>query len=74
MEPEIIKSIECSIPYYIFEEIVEYVEETAKRRSRSMKWENIRSLLKCAVVNHRITKQQVEFIEKHYCREKRVKE
>ena len=34
-----------NVPYYIFEEIVQYVEESAKGRSRCMKWENIKALL-----------------------------
>ena len=58
-----------SIPYYIFEEIVEYVELTAKGYSKCMKWENIRSLLRLSMINGRITKQEMEFIEKTYCRE-----
>ena len=44
---------EFCVPYYIFEEIVDYVELTAKGYSKCMKWENIKSLLKLAVVNNR---------------------
>lgn len=58
------------VPYYIFEEIVEYVEQTAQGRCRCMKWENIRSLLRFAVINHSLTKEQADNIEKTYCREK----
>lgn len=61
---------EFNIPYYIFEEIVEYVEQTAQGRCRCMKWENIRSLLKCAVTNNRLTEEQAKNLEKTYCREK----
>ena len=57
------------VPHYIFEEIVEYVEQTAQGRSRCMKWENIRRLLRLAVVNKRLTEQQAEFLEVKYCRE-----
>ena len=57
------------VPHYIFEEIVEYVEQTAQGRSRCMKWENIRSLLRMAVANKRLTEQQAEFLEVKYCRE-----
>lgn len=57
------------VPHYIFEEIVEYVEQTAQGRSRCMKWENIRRLLRLAVVNNRLTEQQSEFLEVKYCRE-----
>lgn len=59
-----------NIPYYIFEEIVEYVEKTAQGRNKSMKWENIRGLLRLAVLNKRISEEQAEFLEKEFCREK----
>ena len=52
-----------------FEEIVEYIEQTTKGRCRCMKWENIKSLLKSAQVNNRLSEQQVEFLIKTYCRE-----
>ena len=61
---------EFDVPYYIFEEIIEYVELTAKGYSKCMKWENIRRLLRCAVVNEKLTEAQAENIEKTYCREK----
>ena len=57
------------IPYYIFEEIVEYVEQTAQGRCRTMKWENIKSLLNCAKISNKFTQEQVDFIIKNYCRE-----
>ena len=65
---------EFNVPYYIFEEIIEYVELTAKGYSKCMKWENIRSLLRLAVVNERLTEQQAEFLEKEFCREKTLTE
>lgn len=57
------------VPYYIFEEIVEYIEQTAQGRCRCMKWENIKSLLNSAKVNNRCTQEQVDYIIKTYCRE-----
>ena len=60
---------EFNIPYYIFEEIIDYIELTAKGYSKCMKWENIKSLLNLAVVNNRITKEQAEFLEKEFNRE-----
>ena len=60
---------EFNIPYYIFEEIVEYVEQTARGDCKCMKWENIKSLLNLAVINKRITRQQAEYLEKEFCRE-----
>lgn len=60
---------EFNIPYYIFEEIVEYVELTAKGYSKTAKWNNIKSLLGMAKVNNRLTEQQVKHIINNYCRE-----
>ena len=60
---------EFNIPYYIFEEIIDYIELTAKGYSKCMKWENIKSLLNLAVVNNRITKEQARFLEKEFNRE-----
>ena len=57
---------EFNVPYYIFEEIVDYVELTAKGYSKCMKWENIKSLLKLAVINDKLTKEQAKFIEKEF--------
>ena len=60
---------EFSIPYYLFEEITEYIELNTKGSTKSMKWENIKSLLKFAVANKRLTKEQADFIEKQFNRE-----
>ena len=38
-------------------------------RCRCMKWENIRSLLRLAVVNNRLTEKQAQYLEEKYCRE-----
>lgn len=62
-----------SIPYYIVEEIVEYIELTAKGNRKCMKWENIRSLLRLATVNNRLTKGQAKFIEESFSREFNMK-
>ena len=40
---------EFNVPYYIFEEIIDYVELTTKDYCKCMKWENIKSLLRLAV-------------------------
>lgn len=52
-----------SVPYYIVEGIVDYVELTAKGYSKCMKWENIKALLRLAVVNNRLTNEQAQFLE-----------
>ncbi|MGN1310378.1 MAG: hypothetical protein ACI4VP_01490 [Clostridia bacterium] len=70
MEQEKVINPEFDIPHYIFDEIVEYIEQTAQGRCRSMKWENIKSLLNCAVLNKRLTRQQADNLEETYCREK----
>lgn len=58
-----------SVPFYIFEEVIEYIELTAKNHSKCMKWENIRSLLNLAQINNRLSEQQVEYIITTCCRE-----
>lgn len=62
------------VPHYIFDEIVEYIEQTAQGRCRCMKWTNIKALLMCAIQNNRITLEQAKYIEKTYCRERDLKE
>lgn len=59
------------VPYYIFEEIVEYIELTAIGKSKTMKWENIKSLLNLAIINNRITQQQAEYLKENFCREQK---
>ncbi len=58
-----------NIPFYIFEEITEYVELTAKGYSQCMKWKNIKALLRLAIVNKRLSDEQVDYIIKKYNRE-----
>lgn len=58
------------IPYYIFEEIVEYIEDTANGKIKINKWENIKSLLKLAVVNNNLSKNEAKFLEEKFHREK----
>ena len=60
---------EFNIPYYIFEEITEYIELTALGHKKSMKWENIKSLLGLAKLNNRLTERQVNHLIDKYCRE-----
>ena len=60
---------EFNIPYYIFEEIVDYIELTSKGYCKTMKWENIKALLRLAKINNRLSEAQVEFIANKYSRE-----
>ncbi len=62
-------NIDFDIPYYIFEEIVEYIEQTAQGKCRCSKWENIKSLLSLAVVNGRMTREQADSLIEKYNRE-----
>lgn len=58
-----------NVPYYIVEEIVEYIELTNQGYCKSMKWENIKALLRLAKVNNRLSSNQVKFIIEKYNRE-----
>lgn len=58
-----------NIPYYIFEEIVDYIELTNEGYCKSMKWNNIKALLRLAKVNDRLSNEQVDFLLEKYNRE-----
>jgi hypothetical protein len=58
-----------NIPYYIFEEIVEYIELTNQGYCKCMKWENIKSLLGLAKINNSLSSEQVNFLIEKYNRE-----
>lgn len=58
-----------TIPYYIKEELKEYLKATAKGKCKCMKWENIKVLLRLAKLNGRLTNEQVSYIESKFCRE-----
>ncbi|MDO4381657.1 MAG: hypothetical protein Q4C39_01090 [Clostridia bacterium] len=60
---------EFNIPYYILEEITEYVVLTAKGHCKCMIWDNIKSLLNLAVVNKRLSRQQAHYLKEKFCRE-----
>ena len=60
---------EFNIPYYIFEEITEYIELTAKGHCKCMKWENIKTLLNLVVLNNRLTRQQANYLKEKFCSE-----
>lgn len=60
------------IPHYIFEEITDYIEETAKGKCKTMKWSNIRRLIRLAVVNNNLSEGQADFLIKKYNRENKI--
>lgn len=57
------------IPFYIVEELIDYIELTSKGYSKYAKWNNIKALLRLAQVNNRLTDAQVQHIINNYCRE-----
>ena len=46
------EKVDFIMPDYIKEEIEEYIEETNQGRYRCMKWENIRALLRLAMIRY----------------------
>ena len=60
---------EFNIPYYILVEINECLELVSQGECKTMKWENIKALLRLAKVNNRITKEQMDYIIEKYNRE-----
>ncbi len=57
------------IPFYIVEELIDYIELTAQGHSKCAKWENIKALLRLAQVNNRLSNEQINFIINKYNRE-----
>ncbi len=58
-----------NVPYYILEEIVEYIELTNQGHCKTMKWKNIKSLLGLAKINNRLSSEQVNLLIEKYNRE-----
>ncbi len=56
-------NLDFNVPFYIFDEVVEYVKLKANGNDKVMKKENIKALLRLAVVNNRLTKEQLEYIQ-----------
>ena len=57
------------IPFYIFEEIVEYIDFKSNKIEKASKWDNILLLLNIAVANNKLSYEQSEYIKKTFCRE-----
>lgn len=49
------------IPYYIFDEIIEYIE-LSKVTCKCMKFENLKYLLNLAIVNKHLTVRQAQIL------------
>lgn len=54
------------VPYYIFEEIIEYISLAADSYEKTSKWNNIQMLLNTAVVNNRLSYEQVEYLKNKF--------
>ena len=54
------------IPYYIFEELIDFIEDKVKGNLKIAKRNNIQGLLNLAVLNKRISKEQADFLEQKY--------
>lgn len=58
-----------SIPFYIAEELIDYIELTSQGYCKIAKWNNIKTLLRLAQVNERLSSEQVNFLIEKYHRE-----
>ena len=56
-----------NIPYYIFEEIIEYRDFKSNGIEKASKLDNILLLLNTAVVNKKLSYEQAEYIKKTFC-------
>lgn len=57
------------IPYYIFEEIIEYITLDGTIEQRKEKSNNLNALLRLSIINRRLTKEQVIFLKDSFCEE-----
>lgn len=55
------------VPYYIFEELIEYTIFKCKGIEKASKLENIYLLLNTAVINNKLSSEQAEYIKKTFC-------
>jgi len=60
---------EFNMPFYLVEEIINYIELSAQGYCKTSKWNNIKSLLRLAKINNRLSSEQVDFIIEKYNRE-----
>ena len=55
-------TINYDVPQYIIDEVNDYIYDVKNKKNRCMKLENIKSLIGLAVLNKRITRNQVMHI------------
>lgn len=58
-----------NVPFYIVDEIIEYIELTKQGYCKTAKWQNIKALLGLAKVNDKLSSEQVNFLIEKYNRE-----
>ena len=49
---------------------MDYIEQTAKGNSKSMKWDNVKAIIRLALINNRLSEEQADFLIKNFYREK----
>lgn len=54
------------IPYYLFEEIINYVEQQAEGRGQIEKWEEIKILINMAVLSETISQEHNGKVERSH--------
>ena len=60
---------EVYIPFYIVNDIVEYIEYKGGISSKTKRWSNISTLINGAVLNNRLKKEEATKIKETFCRE-----
>ena len=55
------------IPYYIFEELIEYISFKCNGIEKASKLESIYIFLNTAVINKKLSSDQAEYIKKTFC-------
>ena len=60
---------ETYIPFYIVNDIVEYIEYKGGISDKIKRWSNISTLINGAVLNHRLTREEATKIKEKFCRE-----
>ena len=56
------------VPYYIFEELIEYTNLKCRGIEKASKLENIYMLLNTAVFNNKLSKEQADYIKQTFCK------
>ena len=63
-----------NIPFYLLEEIYEYVNSCTDGESNATKWGNINTLINLAVMSERLSREESIEIKRYYCKEESYNE